>query len=192
MQPPMEHALKTTWLALGLYWLWSSRHVKPVRHTESFLKRFAAYHLPMLVAGALLGPGAWYGKSWLNQRFLPELAVFQAVGLALAIAGVAFACWARHTLGRNWSAAAQLKYEHELIQSGPYRLVRHPIYTGLLLAFLGTALMLGEWRAIVAFSIILISLLHKYRVEERMMHMHFGSRYLEYAARTKALVPAIY
>ena len=192
MQPLMEHALKTTWLILGLYWLWSSRRIKAASHMESFPKRFAAYYFPLLAAGALLGPGEWYGDSWLHQRFLPELVLFQPVGLVLVIAGVFFACWARYTLGHNWSVAAQLKREHELIQSGPYRFVRHPIYSGLLLAFLGTTVMIGEWRALLAFAIILISFLYKFRVEERLLRMHFGDSYLQYASRTKALVPAIY
>lgn len=192
MQPVMEHALKTTWLLLGLYWLWSSRRIKATSHTESFFKRFAAYYLPLLVAGALLGPGEWYGDFWLHQRFLPELLLFQPFGLTLVIGGVLFACWARYTLGRNWSVAAQLKHEHELIQSGPYRFVRHPIYSGLLIAFMGTAVMIGEWRALIAFVIILGSFLYKFRVEERLLRLHFGDSYLQYASRTKALIPVVY
>lgn len=192
MQPVMEHALKTTWLLLGLYWLWSSRRIKAASHTESFFKRFVAYYLPLLVAGALLGPGEWYGDLWLHQRFLPEILLFQPVGLAIVIGGAFFACWARYTLDRNWSVAAQLKHEHELVQSGPYRFVRHPIYSGLLLAFMGTAVMIGEWRALIAFTIILGSFLYKFRVEERLLRMHFGDSYLQYSARTKAMIPGIY
>ena len=188
----MDHALKTTWLILGLYWLWSSRRIKATSHMESFLKRFALYYFPLLAAGALLGPGEWYGDTWLHQRFLPDLVLFRLIGLVLVIAGVFLACWARHTLGRNWSVAAQLKREHELIQSGPYRFVRHPIYSGLLLAFLGTAVMIGEWRALVAFAIILASFLYKFRVEESLLRMHFGDSYFQYASRTRALIPTVY
>lgn len=187
MQPVAEHALKTTGLILGLYWLWSSRRIKATRHTESFIKRFAAYYFPLLAAGALLGPGEWYGDSWLHQRFLPELGVFEPIGLALVIAGAFFACWARYTLGRNWSVAAQLKHEHEFIQSGPYRFVR-----GLLLAFLGTMVMIGEWRALLAFAIVLLSFLYKCRVEESLLRKHFGGTCLQYASGTKASFPFVY
>ena len=192
MQPLMEHALKTTWLLVGLYWLWSSRRRKATSYTESFFKRFVAYYLPLLLAGALLGPGKWYGDFWLHQRFLPEIVLLEPVGLAMVIGGAFFACWARYTLGRNWSLAAQLKHEHEVVQSGPYRFVRHPIYSGLLLAFMGTAVMIGEWRALVAFAIIFCSFLYKFRVEERLLRVHFGDGYLQYHARTKALIPGIY
>ncbi len=192
MQPVMEHALRTTWLILGLYWVWSSRRIKATSQKESFPKRLAAYYFPLVAAGALLGPGGFYGDYWLHHRFMPEFGLFESVGLVLVIAGVSFACWARYTLGRNWSIAAQLKHEHELIQSGPYRFVRHPIYSGLLLAFLGTTVMIGEWRALLAFAIILISFLYKFRVEERLLRMHFGDAYLQYASRTKALVPVVY
>jgi protein-S-isoprenylcysteine O-methyltransferase Ste14 len=85
--------------------------------------------------------------------------------------------------------APQLKQEHELIESGPYRHVRHPIYSGLLLAFLGTTVMIGEWRALLAFVVVLGSFLYKYRVEEGFLQLHFGDRYHHYAARTGALLP---
>lgn len=189
MQPFYDHAGKISWLLLGLYWLWSSRRIKAVRQTEAPFKRFVAYHLPLLAAVALLGPGEWYGDSWLHHRFLVELLVFQPAGFALLASGVLVACWARHTLGRNWSVAPQLKQEHELIESGPYRHVRHPIYSGLLLAFLGTTVMIGEWRALLAFVVVLGSFLYKYRVEEGFLQLHFGDRYHHYAARTGALLP---
>ena len=78
-----------------------------------------------------------------------------------------------------------------MIGTGPYRFVRHPIYSGLLLAFMGTAVMIGEWRALIAFTIIFGSFLYKFRVEERLLRMHFGDSYVQYAARTKALIPGI-
>jgi protein-S-isoprenylcysteine O-methyltransferase Ste14 len=184
-----QHAVKISWLLLGLYWLWSSRRIKTVDRMEAPFKRFMAYHLPLFAACVLLGEGEWYGDTWLHRRFLAELAVFQPAGLVLVIGGVFLAVWARHMLGRNWSVAPQLKHEHELIQSGPYRHVRHPIYSGLLLAFLGTTVMIGEWRALLAFAIVLASFAHKYRVEERMLQRHFGEGYRQYAARTGALLP---
>jgi protein-S-isoprenylcysteine O-methyltransferase Ste14 len=189
MLPFYQHATKIAWLLLGLYWLWSSRRIKAVSHMEAPFKRFVAYHLPMLAACALLGEGEWYGDTWLHHRFLSELVAFQPAGLVLVAGGVFIACWARHTLGRNWSVAPQLKHEHEFVQSGPYRHVRHPIYSGLLLAFLGTTVMIGEWRALLAFAIVLASFAYKYRVEERLLQRHFGDRYRRYAARTGALLP---
>lgn len=70
------------------------------------------------------------------------------LGLLMVICGLAFAVWARIHLGRNWSGTVTVKEDHELIRSGPYGIVRHPIYTGLLLAIAGTAIVFGEWRAV--------------------------------------------
>jgi protein-S-isoprenylcysteine O-methyltransferase Ste14 len=83
----------------------------------------------------------------------------------------------------------QLKQDHELIVRGPYSIVRHPIYTGLLLAFLGSALAIGQWRALLATAIVAISFWRKLRLEERWMRELFGDRYVNYMRRVKALVP---
>jgi len=85
----------------------------------------------------------------------------------------------------------QLKQDHELIEAGPYRYVRHPIYSGLLLAFLGTALMIGEWRALLALAIIAASFWRKLQLEERWLGEYFGDAYTDYMRRVKALVPRI-
>ena len=106
-------------------------------------------------------------------------------------AGIAFAVWARQYLGRNWSGTVTVKQDHELIRTGPYRLVRHPIYTGLLLAILGTAVAFGEWRGLLAFALLTGSLLLKLRVEERFMSESFPEPYARYRAEVPALIPCI-
>ncbi len=113
------------------------------------------------------------------------------LGLLLIVAGVLFACWARYILGSNWSSEVQLKQDHELIERGPYRYVRHPIYSGLLLALLGTVVLLGEWRALLALAIIAASFWRKLRLEERWLREHFGPAYVDYMQRVKALIPGI-
>jgi protein-S-isoprenylcysteine O-methyltransferase Ste14 len=113
------------------------------------------------------------------------------LGLIMLAAGIAFAVWARHDLGRNWSGTVTVKQNHELIRSGPYRLVRHPIYTGLLLAILGTAIAFGEWRGLLAFGLLTGSLLLKLRIEERFMSESFPKEYARYRAEVPALIPFI-
>jgi len=174
---------------LGLYWWWSGRRIKSATRQEPQLARFAKYWLPLLLAGALLGPGEWFGDTVLHSRYMPETTTGRIGGLAVQLCGVFLACWSRHVLGRNWSLAVTLKQEHELIQSGPYAWVRHPIYTGLITAFLGTAIMIGEWRALLSVVILSVSFWCKLRIEERWLREEFGDRYIAYAARTKALVP---
>ncbi len=129
--------------------------------------------------------------SWLDQRFLPGTMVIYWLGLIMLAAGVAFAVWARNYLGRNWSGSVTVKQDHELIRTGPYRFVRHPIYSGLLLAILGTAIAFGEWRGLLAFGLLTGSLLLKLRMEERFMSEIFPNEYARYRAEVPALIPFI-
>jgi len=96
-------------------------------------------------------------------------------GFVLAAAGLLFSVWARLHLGSNWSRAVTIKQDHELITSWPYAFVRHPIYTGLLLMFLGSALAEGEWRGLVALALVFAALWRKLKLEERWLGEHFGA-----------------
>lgn len=191
LELPFDKIIKTIWAALGLYWLWSARRVKTASRREPLWLRFGKYWLPLIIAGALLGPGDWYGDSWLKLRFLPEADWIKVLGCVLALAGALLACWARRMLGDNWSVAVQLKQDHELVERGPYRWMRHPIYSGLLLAFVGTAVLIGEVRAGIALAIIAASFWYKLRIEERWLGEQFGAAYADYKARVKALVPGM-
>jgi protein-S-isoprenylcysteine O-methyltransferase Ste14 len=109
--------------------------------------------------------------------------------VALAVLGLFLALWARGTLGKNWSGTVTFKENHELIERGPYALVRHPIYTAMLLMYLGTALALGRSGGLVGFPILFLSFWIKYRQEEALMLVHFGDQYRAYMKRVRALVP---
>ncbi|GAB3357639.1 hypothetical protein GCM10027430_27150 [Lysobacter tyrosinilyticus] len=109
----------------------------------------------------------------------------------MAVFGAALCIYSRAFLGRNWSATVQLKLDHTLITQGPYRFVRHPIYTGFLLLFLGNAIMVGDWRGLLAVAIVLSSFWRKLRLEETWLAEHFGESYRLYQARTKALIPMV-
>jgi protein-S-isoprenylcysteine O-methyltransferase Ste14 len=113
------------------------------------------------------------------------------LGATLTFAGLAFAIWARFVIAGNWSSYVELKRDHELIVAGPYRWVRHPIYTGLLLAFVGSALAVGEWRGVLAVAIVAASFWRKLKLEEAVMRRQFGETYARYAARVPALIPFI-
>lgn len=191
MPPFFEHALRITWLVLLGYWLWSARTAKKETQQESLWVRICVYWLPLLVAVLLLGPGPWFGHSLLREQFVPHSTVIYSIGLGLAFCGASLAIYSRFLLGQNWSATVQLKQDHELIARGPYRVVRHPIYTGLLLLFLGNAVMVGDWRGLVAVAIVFASFWRKLRLEESWLAGHFGQSYRDYQAQTKALVPAL-
>jgi protein-S-isoprenylcysteine O-methyltransferase Ste14 len=108
------------------------------------------------------------------------------------VAGLLFAIWAREHLGRNWSRSVTIKQAHELITTGPYGVVRHPIYTGILAGFLGTAIALSQVRGLVAFVFIFVILCVKLRMEEQWMRSQFGETYATYAHRTAVLVPYVF
>lgn len=191
MELPIGPFIKAMWLIFTLYWLWGWRRVKGAQRKEAILPRLVKYWLPLAIAILLIGPGDWFGSSWLHARMYPTSAVIAVLGALLTMLGVAFACWARYVLGRNWSSVVQVKQDHELIQSGPYRWVRHPIYTGLLLAFLGTAMAIGEWRGLICVVIVAVSFWFKLKLEERWMRDNFGVAYENYMQRTKALIPGL-
>lgn len=178
------------WMAWVLYWWALSFNVKAAAKRESLWSRLL--HLgPLLLAALLLGlPGA--PLALLGVRFMP-LAMWPVwLGTILTAAGLLFTVWARRHIGRNWSAIVTIKEGHEFIASGPYAIVRHPIYTGLLLAFAGSALALGEWRGVLAVAIVAWSLWRKLRLEERWLQQHFGETYQAYCRRVAALLPFIW
>jgi protein-S-isoprenylcysteine O-methyltransferase Ste14 len=113
------------------------------------------------------------------------------IGAALNLVGLSLAIWARGHLGRNWSGVVTIKEDHELITGGPYAMVRHPIYTGLLLAFVGLALARGEWRGIFGVLIAAGAFWRKLKVEERWMLERFGDKYQTYSQRVSALIPFV-
>jgi len=177
------------WLAWALYWWLMSAKVKTSTRRESLPSRLL-HVLPLMLAILLLWlQGLRIG--WLGQRFMPPAEWPFWVGALLTAAGLLFTAWARIHIGRNWSGIVTLKQDHELITSGPYGLVRHPIYTGLLLAFVGSALALGEWRGLLAVLIVLLALWRKLRLEERWMREQFGEQYEAYSRRVAALIPFV-
>jgi protein-S-isoprenylcysteine O-methyltransferase Ste14 len=181
--------LAVLWLAWLAYWVFAARDVKPVRRREPWASRLLTVALTIPVALLTAAPGQWL--PWLSARFLPDTMIVDWAGLLMVTAGLALAVWARTHLGRNWSGTVTVKEDHELVRSGPYAIVRHPIYTGLLLAMLGTAIILGEWRGLSALCFLSAAFLLKLRREERFMAESFPDTYPGYRARVPALVPLL-
>jgi protein-S-isoprenylcysteine O-methyltransferase Ste14 len=111
------------------------------------------------------------------------------IAMLLDVVGLSFAVWARIHLGQYWSGRITLKVDHRVIQTGPYALVRHPIYSGLILALLGTALSRGTVQAFLGFAFILAAFLRKLTLEENWLRSHFGTEYELYQKRVRALIP---
>jgi protein-S-isoprenylcysteine O-methyltransferase Ste14 len=172
-----------------LYWAISALSSKVAKKTESGAERLQRM-IPLAVAYLLLFyQGTSFG--WLSKRFVPDSAAAAVIGVSLTAAGVAFSIWARWHLGANWSAIVSIREQHELIRSGPYRGVRHPIYTGMLLAMAGTALVLGELRGVLALAITLFAFYWKARKEEAWLKSEFGEKFNAHAQHTGMFLPKI-
>ena len=113
------------------------------------------------------------------------------IGLCLQAGFVFFAVWARRHLGRNWSGAVTVTVDHQLVRTGPYRIVRHPIYSAMLGMFLGTAIVSGEIHALVGLALIAGAYIRKVRLEEKTLREAFGDSYDDYRRKTWAIIPGL-
>jgi protein-S-isoprenylcysteine O-methyltransferase Ste14 len=182
------------WLAWGAYWFAASVGAKPARRQVSVLSR-AAHITPLAIAVLLdtVRPGPFVPgwSQWLLQSLWPQGAATDWAGTLILAAGLAFAIWARVILGGNWSGTVTIKENHELIRTGPYRWVRHPIYTGILIGFLGTAIALDQSLGFIALALCFYAFRRKIRLEEEWMMEVFGESYAGYRADVPALIPFI-
>lgn len=144
--------------------------------------------VPLLLAIELL----WANRvpvTFLNDRMFPWAPWEFWLAALMTVSGLGFTVWARLHIGRNWSGTVTIKQSHDLVTTGPYSFVRHPIYTGLLLAFVGSAIARDEWRGVVAVVIAWMALWRKFRLEEWWMLELFGEQYTTYRQRVPALIP---
>jgi protein-S-isoprenylcysteine O-methyltransferase Ste14 len=177
------------WMVLCLYWILSALRMKAVKSRES-LGQQLSYVFPLALGLALLfNSRAHY--SWLGMRFGPDTTALAVSGVVLTAAGVALAIWSRFVLGENWSATVSIRKNHELIRMGPYRTMRHPIYTGMLVGLLGTALVVGEVRGLLAFAILWLGFYRKARKEEAFLTREFGAGFKAHAQHTGMFLPRV-
>ena len=173
------------WTMLALYW------VAPRKETHSGEYRF--YRLLRLVIGALTFALLFWHKMGigvLGRRFLPISYAVMSAGFAVTLIGLGVTAWARVHLGQYWSDKVVIQSEHRLIRTGPYARVRHPIYFGVLLGIAGTALVVGEWRALAALLLMSINYTVKAKKEDRILFERFGEEFLSYRQNTGMLLPA--
>jgi len=175
------------WFTYVAYWWAKSADRKKTEQIESLLSR--GIRLISMVAAIVLLAFQDISLGILDRQLLPFAGIDFWAGAGMTICGLTFSVWARHCLGRNFSQAVTIKKDHELITNGPYAFVRHPIYSGLLLALTGSAIGLDKWRGAFAVILVFSALWYKLRIEEQWMLAHFGKAYEEYARRHAALVP---
>ena len=175
------------WIAFSVYWGVASKNSAEAKRSESFESR--RVHVLLMTSGQLLLfaaiPGLWHG-------FLPASAWWVPAGLAILAASIALAVWARRHLGSNWSGRIEIKTDHELVRTGPYRKLRHPIYTAMLGMCVGTALIDGHVHALVGLALVVVAYWRKVHMEEANLREAFGVRYNDYRRATWGCIPGIF
>jgi protein-S-isoprenylcysteine O-methyltransferase Ste14 len=183
------HLASIAWIVFIVYWVVSAQKLKSIKQREPRGERLI--QIVLMAAAYILMFKEQIGRGWLATRFVPASPTIGKFGVAVTVVGIAFAIWARWHLGENWSATVTLKEGHELISSGPYRYIRHPIYTGMLLAFVGTALALGEYRALISVCMVMVAFYIKAKKEELFLSQEFGEKFREHSRRTGMFLPRL-
>lgn len=174
------------WIIFVGYWILSAAFAKPTLQRQSWLSMLA-HRFPIWVGCVLL----WYPVRLypFNLHLTPNMEAARITGVVLCQLGLLVAVWSRWTLAGNWSANVTIKKEHELIKTGPYRFVRHPIYTGILMMCLGTAAAGARLSCWLGFLSFCFAFWIKMNQEESLMLQHFPDSYPAYRRSVKAIVP---
>ena len=187
--PPVDILILLLWAGFFAYW-WTSalRNRTPIKRQTS---RFGFLTTMGIPAGVIF-LAAGLAAPWLYAtRVLPDLLPVVIAGLLVVILGIGFAVWARVHLGSNWSSRPAIRENHTITRTGPYTVVRHPIYTGILTGILGTAIATGALLAFICLLVILMLFLIKIRMEEQFLVEEFGEDYERYRHEVKALIPFV-
>ena len=177
------------WLIFMTVWLLAAISTKRSVYRENLGQRLR--YLLLLIAACVLLTRARRLPYPLNLHLIVCTNAVAWICAASCLIGLALCLWARTVLGRNWSGAVTLKEGHEFIERGPYRLVRHPIYTGLLAMYLGSAVLLGQVGGLVGVLLLFGSFWIKLRNEEKIMLGQFPEQYAAYQQRVKRIIPFI-
>ena len=178
-----------TWILFWGYWLFSAiRDRSPYKRKQSpqsLLLYVIVLAVAWLLVTGMLSPGL------LLEQVVPATLPFAFAGLVVTTAGLSFAVWARIHLGKNWSGSPAIRVDQRIIRTGPYRIVRNPIYAGILLGVTGTAIALGTVWALSTIVLLLAAFLLKIHVEEQFLLEEFGEEYLQYKREVRALIPFV-
>lgn len=190
MPAPYWEIISVCWVTFWIYWSFATPRRRPSKRKVA--RTFTVLNTGLLYLGFLL---ILLGRSLpgsLGALFVPQAIPMDVTGTVSAILGVAFAIWSRQTLSRNWSGEVAITEGQQFIRSGPYAIVRHPIYAGMLLALFGTTLVSSTVGNLLGFVLALLSLWQKAGIEEQFLRVEFGEQYVTYQREVKFLIPFIY
>jgi len=176
-----------TWLVWVIFWMAMAFLSKSTKRRETRAQRLE-HAIPALL-GFLLIFRAGSGGGWLTRLVMPDNETLMAIGVALTMLGLLFTVWARFALGSNWSGTVTIKAGHQLIRRGPYRFIRHPIYTGMLVALLATVITQRLVTGLLGFAIVFIALWRKAKREESFLSQEFGPAFDEHRRHTGMFLP---
>ena len=179
--------IRVCWIIFVVVWLLGATWTKRTIYSESKAER-TRYWL-LLVIGYFLVIKSSALPPPFDRLVVPHTTSSAWSGVFLCVSGLVFAIWARLILGRNWSGVITLKEGHELIERGPYRIARHPIYTGILAMFAGTAIVIGYFGGLIGLVLVFVSFWVKLKREEDLMLEHFPTKYAAYQRRVKRIIP---
>jgi protein-S-isoprenylcysteine O-methyltransferase Ste14 len=182
-----EAFFPVVWIVFVLYWQLKAADTKTTQRLEPAASRILRVFIFLIAIVLLSGPRI--PLPWLYLQLWPQGYLPFWLGAAITVAGLLSAVWARVHLGRNWSRSVTIKQGHELITTGPYGVVRHPIYTGILTGFLGMAIAISQVRGFIVVILVFFAFWLKLSMEEKWMRSQFGETYTTYARQTAALVP---
>ena len=175
------------WLLVIAYWVVAGRDIKPDVRTQSEGRRRVGVSITLALFLLLYLPAFRIGA--LGWRIHSGNEAVQIIGLLVCLAGLSFATWARYTLGRNWSDLLTIKQDHVLLVTGPYAVVRHPIYSGFSLAAIGCMITLGEVRGVIVAGAVIYFAWERGIKEDEVMLQCFPGSYPSYAKRVRAIIP---
>jgi protein-S-isoprenylcysteine O-methyltransferase Ste14 len=175
------------WIIFLVYWIVSAIRTRDTVQTESFASRYAI--LLVEVAGFVLLFRHSAGVGFLGERFMHRTLASAIVGSILTWMGIGLAIWARYHLAEYWSARITIKEDHQLIRTGPYARLRHPIYSGIILAAIGSAVVIDQWRCVLGVCLVLTGYCIKARKEEAMLSQQFGAAFREHQKHAGFLIP---
>jgi protein-S-isoprenylcysteine O-methyltransferase len=181
--------ISACWGAFMVVWVLAALFTKRTVYHEGAARRLL-YVIPIVLGVYLVFNGRRILRPF-NFDIIPQTEAVLVAAAILCLCGLGFSFWARAVLGRNWSGTVTLKENHELIVRGPYRLVRHPIYTGLLAMLVASAIEQGRIAGMIGLVLVFISFWIKSSTEEEVMGKQFPDQYAAYRERVKRIIPFV-